>query len=304
MYLPYLRGKQFEFIALREIASELDNCSNVIPIIEPVKRELNSAKSAFIAMNKAKMKFALILNPVQGDFKNSNHDFLNSILELNLENWIPAFLIDNKTDEIIQTIKQNNFSEVMLVAPETIDIEKTHSLLSMEQVGYIAYGDADSRVLMRKLNQYNKKLIRLDDNFIAQKRNNDYRDFEQQKFTENHKFYIEDNFWGLADYTVIAKQYSEGGALPYVVAIHLTYEKTPDEIWVAHFASDSNSNGTENIQKKFFEATEKVECFFKDKIQTSAIRELIKFKEDDKYPGLGVIKKLSMKNHILLMNKF
>lgn len=304
MYLPYLRGKQFEFIALREIASELDSCSNIMPIIEPVKRELNSAKSAFIAMNKAGMKFALILNPNQGDFKNSNYEFLNSILELHLQNWTPAFLMNNNADEIMQTIKQNNFSEVMLVAPGTINIDATDSLLSMPQVEYIAYGDADSRLLMRKLTSYHKKLIRLDDNFIAQKRNNDYRGIEEQKFTENHRFYLDDNFWGLADYTVIAKEYTEGGALPYVVAIHLTYEKNLDEIWVAHFASDSNSNGTENIQKKFFEATEKVERFFKNKPTTTAIRELIKFKTDDKYPGLGVIKKLSMKNHILLMNKF
>ena len=46
MYYPYLRGKQFELIALREFAQQIQKEFHVCPIIEPVKSGLNSLKMA------------------------------------------------------------------------------------------------------------------------------------------------------------------------------------------------------------------------------------------------------------------
>ena len=34
MYFPYLRGRQFELIALREYAQQRGDSNNIIPIIE------------------------------------------------------------------------------------------------------------------------------------------------------------------------------------------------------------------------------------------------------------------------------
>ena len=41
MYFPYLRGKQFELIALREFATQHPNAEKIVPIIEPVKSTFN-----------------------------------------------------------------------------------------------------------------------------------------------------------------------------------------------------------------------------------------------------------------------
>lgn len=90
--------------------------------------------------------------------------------------------------------------------------------------------------------------------------------------------------------------------LPYAVAIHMTYEKNHDEIYVRHFVSDTNDDQS-NIQRKFFEATTKVKDFFAGRDKTTAINELIQLLDDEKYPGLGIIKKLSIQNHIELMNR-
>ena len=37
MYFPYLRGRQYELIALRELLENNKLSNNVIPIIEPVR---------------------------------------------------------------------------------------------------------------------------------------------------------------------------------------------------------------------------------------------------------------------------
>jgi len=60
MYYPYLRGKQFELIALREFAASYDNYK-VIPIIEPVKLSFNSMSLAIKAMKAKDLPFVFII---------------------------------------------------------------------------------------------------------------------------------------------------------------------------------------------------------------------------------------------------
>ena len=45
MYFPYLRGRQFELIALRELIENDCINSSIIPIIEPVKPTANLLKT-------------------------------------------------------------------------------------------------------------------------------------------------------------------------------------------------------------------------------------------------------------------
>lgn len=67
MYYPYLRGRQFELIALREFALNHGDNSNVTPIIEPVKIKFNNMKLAIPKLIEGNVKFALILNPLVGE---------------------------------------------------------------------------------------------------------------------------------------------------------------------------------------------------------------------------------------------
>ena len=66
MYYPYLRGKQFELLALREFSSEFKNYHTIVPIIEPVKKQVNGLNAAALSMIENGMKFAVILNPSDG----------------------------------------------------------------------------------------------------------------------------------------------------------------------------------------------------------------------------------------------
>lgn len=305
MYFPYLRGKQFELIALREFAIQYPNTEQIIPIIEPVKSTFNGLTTAARIMFEQNLRFTLVLNPADGDFKRITKDILSeiSILSENMEKWIPTFLYQNNGETILSAIQDQELNNVMVIFKNGIDIsDSILNFLSHSQIQYIVNGDPNSRITMRRLSLLeNKRIIRLDNCFAEQPRNVDYLNIPEDKFTEQHRFYSDDHFYGISDYTALPKDFIDGGMLPYAVAIHMTYEKNQDEIYVRHFVSDTNDDQS-NIQRKFFEAATKLKYFFTDRTKTTAINELITLLDDEKYPGLGVIKKLSIKNHIELMN--
>ncbi len=315
MYYPYLRGKQFELLALRELSKKgaLPDYSHICPILEPLKDDASANQSAFSAMLECGMRFALILNPFRGEFgRNSGkfaQFFLNFVQEYADASWIPAFLIDSNIDLAKRLIREYKLKEVMLIAQEDVDLEKIRDLINSGNVKYLV--SPESKMNMRKIQRMHVKLdlIRIDDKFPQVKRNNDYRNTrespnnEDQLFSEEYIFYKEDHYAGFSDYTLLTKDLADGGALPYVVAIHLTYVGKDDEIRVRHFLSDSNSNGRENIQKKFAEAAEKAKKFFAKRWEkTGAVDELVHFMENGHYPGLGSIKKISIKHHIQLVD--
>lgn len=307
MYLPYLRGKQFELIAVREFAKEHPHNQYIIPVIEPVKSTFNSLTTAIKDMFENELRFSLVLNPIDGDFKRIRKEILSeiSILDGNKTNWIPALICSSNEegDSILSYIKSKDLHNVMLIYKNGIELDDAKmTFLSNPRISFIVNGDANSRITMRKLRTLQKNIIRLDSCFIERPRNIDYLNIPEEKFTEEHRFYQDDHFYGISDYTALPKDFIDGGMLPYAVAIHMTYEKNSDEIYVRHFVSDTNDDQS-NIQRKFFEAASKLKNFFSNKQKTPAIEALIQLLDDEKYPGLGVIKKLSIRNHMELMNR-
>lgn len=304
MYYPYLRGKQFELIALRDISEKYPECECLCPIIEPVKYSFNGLTTAVKKMFDNEFKFALILNPMEGEFKRGGKDILSEIPELeeSKEKWTPAFLFQNNLSIIKSIIEEKALTDVMIIFKDGVDTEDDvlFQFLDSEVVSSIVTGHADSRIEMRKLRGLGKKLIRLDNCFNTQARNADYSISLDEKFTEQHTFYDDEDFFGFSDYTAMTNKFIEGGMLPYAVAIHLVYEKNDQQLNIHHFVSDTNDSYLD-VQKKFFEAASKVKTFFLDKPNTCAVKALIQLLEQEKYPGLGVLKKLSIENHLELM---
>lgn len=305
MYYPYLRGKQFELLALREFADIVTGKCHVFPIIEPVKDSFNSMKIALKKLQSKEIPFAIILNPQCGDIIN-NTDLILAELEKELsetEYWMPAYIVNNNSKKIRKQIEKLDFTNVMLICSDSVDANESDfvELINLPSTEKILIS-GDNRSLKRKLEKLGKDVIRLDDQFRPQKKNADYIGISEEKFTEEYLYFKKDGYSGFSDYTVLPKDFSEGGRLPYAVAIHLTYEKNKEEIRVRHFVSDTNDDNT-NIQGKFGEAAEKAVGFFRQiKYSNSAIEELGRYYRDEQYPGLGVLKKISIKNHLELIN--
>lgn len=306
MYYPYLRGRQNELIALRNFAENLTDKSKVFPIIEPVKDNKNSLKRAAITMTEKGIKYSVILNPENGECANKILNFNNESDFPSSENWSPAFIIGRiNLYQLNSLIRENDYKNVMLILPKGMptDEDQLVDLIKEESVTKVVT-DPSRRKIVRETKRINKELIELDDKFEAKKTNFDYVEIDEELFTEEFAYYINDGYAGFSDYTVLPNDFREGGTLPKVVVIHLTYKKTEDQIFVRHFCSDSNREDKSNIQGKFEEAAKKAIGFFDeigyDSISIQSLRDNI---NEKRFPGLGVIKKISILHHLDLIQR-
>lgn len=304
MYYPYLRGKQFELIALREFSEAYPQSHKIVPIIEPVKTPLASLRRALETLEKNNLSCFVILNPNAGDFAHINAG--DSIFQQcnGIASFNPAFLCDNyNIDNLSDYINQWHLSNVMIVFKDDINStdSKVISFLNSDKIQYVV-GEF-GRSLKKHLIEADKKLITFGDYFNNRNANAEYDKCPDEKYSEEHTFYVEDKYYGFSDYCVLPKNMPDGGMIPAAVAIHLTYKKNDEEIWVHHYVSDTQ-HGRQNIQAKFKEAALKVKDDYEQNIlpDTFAIRSLITNLEEEKFPGLGVLKKYSILNHLELLN--
>ena len=311
MYYPYLRAKQYELKALREFSTEHKGQHAITPILEPVKQQPNALNLAIGDMLSNGLKFALILNPKDGDFKHQTVHFdawyQNDMLLGHIGNWIPAFLYTkDNAHEISSIIDKYKLDHVMIIFRSCMDIDDGNAwnIINNTPVEYIvnSFGSTMSRRLKSRLRETGKQIIRLDDCFKSRVRNADYALEVDELFSEEPFFYAEEGgLDGYSDYTTLPSEYIEGGMMPYALVIHLSYRKNEEQLYVHHFVSDSNETNSD-IRGKFREAARKVAPFFKDKNKTEAVKEIIEKADDPEgYPGLGYLKKLSVKNHLELI---
>src|SRR4051812_12709654 len=66
MYFPYLRGKQYELLALKERASLLGTSGSIVPVIEPVRAPDGGLERCVDALRSASVEFVLTATPQVG----------------------------------------------------------------------------------------------------------------------------------------------------------------------------------------------------------------------------------------------
>jgi len=309
MYFPYLRGKQFELIALREICSFIDNKFLISPIIEPVKETTVTLEKTIDCLIKNNINFNLIINPKIGEIKNVKVvlDIIKTKLK-DYNNFQPTILISqsSKFVKIYADIKLNGLTNLTVICKELPDDEDAFfNFIKNKSIKYVVLNeDLNSKRFTRAVKSTGVNLVTLSDSFNVLKRNADYLVKDNEFFSDEHMFYKEEGFIGYADYTTIGREYSDTGFLPYAIAIHLTYFNDKEEIWIRHFVSDSNEDTTD-VAGKFSEAIKKLVGFLNKKdIHTQAAEEFRNLHESESYSGLGNLKKLSVKHHIEMIYEY
>lgn len=298
MYYPYLRSKQNEMLALRDLAQSSNLHEYVVPIIEPV-RDLPIVCRTTVVLEQHRIPYSVVLNTSDAPIS----EVWNTLHQDGYDYIIPALLCDGRIEEIKEYLDGADMENVMLVFKDDMDAdnEVLSSLLEHTKVKTIV--GSFNRSLKRKLHNTGKKLITFNaDAFQAKVSNSQYGACLNEKYTEEHSFFKEDGFDGFSDFCVLPKVLQEGGMTPTTLAIHLTYKKNEDEIWVHHFLSDSNV-GRENIQRKFMEAANHVKAFYEGYEHTEAVDVLLKNLETGHYPGLGMLKRYTVWNHLELVNR-
>ena len=303
MYHPYFRGKQFELITIRETAQLLAQ-SEFVPIIEPVKEALGGLQRTLKAVCDGEGKAVVIVNPYHGDHREDGTG-ISTLLEngyVGNDSIAAGILLkeDMTLGEALDcyqlhkvhtpTFIHAGFTEAKALAEELGDeLSHTRNIFFEAYCGklYRKHFVESTRILMR-------------DGF-KRRRNADYPPLEE--FSDLHATFEEEGMDGFGDFLIVGDDYSESGGPAYAVAIHLTFidPDKDDAMYIYHFVSKTKDTPTDPAGK-FAEALrkliDKLDSGTSKLLETSAIQEFRELHAKGHFPGLGYVKKLSMKHHI------
>ena len=309
MYHPYFRGRQYELITIRESAPILA-AKNFVPIIEPVKERLSSLKKTLDKLCEEDARVILIMNPQIGDHSGSSANLTELINEHYHEqqNLICGLLLTEETSaaEAIKLCEAFDKEIALIHAGFSQAKELSEAIDDFKNVNTSIFFEGYCGKLYQRhfVNHSNRILIR--DGF-ERRRNRDYPSTEF--FSDLHATFKLEGMKGFGDFLIVGDEYSENGGPAYTVAIHLTYidSDKDDEMHIRHFKSDRQDT-PKDPAGKFAEALKKlIRALGRDDnkiLETSAVAEFRGFHERGHYPGLGYVKKLSMKHHIETLANF
>ena len=306
MYFPYLRGRQNELLALIELVNNNLIGNEVIPILEPIKMNCTLVETvkAFIKRGK---QIAVVLNPNVGVL---NERILSKQEDMEFSSIAQEFYILLNNSAIIKSFILNNHVAALLVDDEHL---ANYLIINTSLDSYYVYDSLFKNTkprftLVPHNNRFSniveKGKVLLKDNFIKRNDTQDYKSECDTLFSKSIYFYKEEGFIGLSDYSIVGKDYIDTRYAPTSVAIHLTYFDG-NNLRIHNFVSQSNK-GIEDPAGELREALVKMIDFCEQKSvkHTKGLDELFNIYKDNKYPGLGTIKKLSIMHHIELVSGY
>lgn len=306
MYFPYLRGRQFELIAIRELLQQSLLSKFVIPVIEPVNLSSSLIKT-MVVFQQNDRKLGIVHNPQVG---NMHDDLADNEKKNNIDKYekllmhppfVPLFYVDANISENRTIIEVSDFdiSDIVTICDNQDAIQHFEACFISDYPKYNFI--PDESVFRRRLP---KQKVLFEARFEKKSRNVDYANITDEPFSSDHIYYEQDGYVGFSDYSVIGAVYSNTGFAPYAVAIHIVYFDKEKNLRIHHFVSKTNDDITDPAGK-FAEALEKlVEWNQTQKLDTNAIRSLEEMYSKHIYPGLGTVKKLSIMHHLELMSKY
>lgn len=300
MYFCYLRARQNELLALRELVNQDKLSEKLIPIIEPIKINTTFIKTvdSFIQHNH---KIGIVINPTEENFiMNLSEEEKKKFLQL-FENNLCKKTIILKQDIRNALIEIGDFSNSYLIATDVDNIKLYEEYFTNNIPMYVLM--PDERTIKRTIK--NNRVL-LEDRFNKKTRNVDYYEKEDEFFSDNHLYYREEGYVGFGDYSIIGNDVQKGGFAPMAVAIHIVYFDKEKNLRIHHFISNSNED-IKNTAKKFYEADEKLVLWLEqhnDVYETIGLKEFKSSYEKERYPGLGSVKKFSIMHHLELMSRY
>lgn len=306
MYFPYMRGKQFELAALKEVAPRL-NSTKVSPIIEPINDNIDRLCATIEVLNNHNVIPHVIINPQVGDLASDSPELLNVELSKRTVSFIPCIRLHNQNILYVNTLLQ-----------QLINDSVPFSLYLQEDIqsNITPYTSNSVANIIQNLNRYSHSFrnslprsVIVDSSFPSKPRNADYSR-APQFFSDAHVSYVTPMIQhqiGFGDFLTIDDAWSTSGGPAFVIALHITYiEQSNSNMYVKHSLSTKNPNDQSDPAGKFKEALQEMIDFANATPSldqnTLGFQEYIKIHVNGTYHALGVPKKLSMMHHIETIN--
>lgn len=320
MYVPILRGKRFELLALRELARGLSTSGHVMPLVEPVR--LNTVESdlrrAVEGWAESGGRLAVVVNPSVGEMAQvrPHSDVVNELGRHGFEAVTPVLVAPTGARNLDVAVRE---LQAMVGAATPFHIWVRESMPSAE-FGEVLRASAavvsrvyarDPRAARRMVRNLpgNADFVAVDDKFPGRATNAEYPSQVEQVFTEDHMFFRDEGLAGFGDFATIGHEYRDGGGAPKYVVIHWTYQitgriGTDHPIYLQHFCSGSDYV-VAPVQAKYGDAARKLVEFARDAmlVPTAGLASLLDYHARDGFPGLGMLKKISVMNHLEVVNQ-
>lgn len=304
MYHPYFRGKQYELITIRECVDIL-KASNFIPIIEPVKQSLGALQKTISRLVERQTKAIVIVNPFHGDHAEDGESISALLAEdcANCEEISAGILLQESTTivEAIACCDNHSDHPIALIHAGFPHGRELASRLGdrLSNVQNVFFDQRSSKLYQRHFASANSRIL-IRDGFVRRK-NREYPPVEF--FSDLHATFKDEGMDGFGDFLMVGDDYTESGGPAYAVAIHITFidHDRDNEMHIFHFVSDRQDTPTDPAGK-FAEALAKLMNQLNSRTnkiyESSAITEFRDLAARGHFPGLGYVKKLSMKHHI------
>jgi hypothetical protein len=306
MYYPFLRGKQYELLALRELITDINSSGCILPIIEPVK-DGASHLASYSAFSKEEMEVVIITNPEVGDFRDNPGPVKKSIIKGCFEGsnlLVPALYINASTQ--IKNIDTfcNGYLDYKKALVYDFEPHEQAMIKYISKIKEINYHIFFSHRPAQEIRDNVRNKILVTDYFNKADKNASYckDEFFCSKIS---KFPIK-NYIGFGDYSIVGKDFSEGGWAAYAVALHHVYiNNKNDDLYIRHYVSDRTESDRDQ-PGKFLEALTKLIkdlSVLGDRNNTSTVSEYKSLFAEKHSPGLGYAKKLAIKHHFEIIMK-
>jgi hypothetical protein len=300
MYVPYFRGRQYELLALRELAENRLLGNSVIPVVEPIKVS-STFTSTMAAFAQSQLRIGLVFNPTVGDLSKNGQAITDLYALSDGDRVIPSVIINESAKACLCSLEENDIPRSSTLAVlsnrDFFDLYKTEFNSTAPRLTMFP----DVRKIRHDIKQ-NKILF--ENRFVKQSRNADYP--EDEFFSEDHLYYAGDGYQGFGDYSIVGDDYAENAFAPHAVAIHIVYFAEDETLRIRHFVSDSNTD-ISDVAGKFHEAVSKLAIWHRSispNQLTNGLQTFLLHHENGTYPGLPTLKKLSIMHHLELVGKF
>ena len=303
-YFPFLRGKQHELIAVRDLAEAIAEHANVIPIIEPA----NGNHTTRISLDRyieVSMPFLFICNPLHGTFAgHAGRLFTELISEglLEYDNWTPTLQVEreSRSGDLSAFLDRYRDYEVAVIYNGLPRSERARALLGDQHVVHHIF--LDGRVGADYVNGITQdRRVIITDPFNRQPRNADYP--EREFFTDMNTTAGNPNRLDFGDFSIVGNHYMDTGGPAFAVALHhVHFQNGPGPLDISHFISDRTETAAD-IPGKIIEALDKLVEALNDlrPNNTQACDQYRLMADAEISRGLGYMKRLAIKQHLELM---
>ncbi|MFT8338827.1 sce7725 family protein [Schleiferilactobacillus harbinensis] len=281
-YWPLLRGRQFDLLALQLLTQENLLTDRIVPIIEPI-RDAAVLPRLLKLRNRAGLPTVVIQNPSVGTYGLDNQK--RYPLTAALANpqvlqgwwWRPELAVPPNQMLLLD--------DPQLLPPADI----------IRQARYLVV-PSDPRILHAV--QHPRRIF-LHDPWPRVWRTQEFGQYADTPLLAEQHWAAAHGFVGISDYSLSGAPYFDKGWAQGTIALHIAYFRDGG-VWLHHFLPPAAS-GPQAVQFQRLQAELRrwLASHRHSILWDAPLRELLHYGDIDHYPGLGVIKKLSVAHQIL-----